>query len=78
MPDVDGLEFDLTALDGYPVAIAHGTLDPIIPVEYSRAARDVLTAAGADVAYSEAPVGHTIDPRVIPALRELVAAAISR
>ena len=48
-PTVDGLELDLTDLAGYPVAIAHGTLDPVIPVYYSRAARDVLTAAGADV-----------------------------
>ena len=58
------------------MAIAHGALDPVIPVDYSRAARDVLAAAGADVAYTESPVGHTIDPQVIPALRGLVARAI--
>ena len=70
---VEGLELDLTDLDGYPVAIAHGTLDPVIPVDYSRAARDVLAAAGADVAYHESPLGHTIDPQFIPALRGFVA-----
>ena len=47
--EVEGLELDLTDLAGYPVAIAHGTLDPVIAVDYSRAARDVLAAAGADV-----------------------------
>jgi len=78
MPDVEGLEFDLTDLAGYPVAIAHGTLDPVIPVDYSRAARDVLAGAGADVAYHESPVAHTIDPQNIPALRDLVASAIGR
>jgi phospholipase/carboxylesterase len=78
MPDVDGLELDLTGLDGYPVAIAHGTLDPVIPVDYSRAARDALAAAEADVAYHESPVGHTIDPAIIPALRGFVAVAIGR
>ncbi|MDX6397269.1 MAG: phospholipase/carboxylesterase, partial [Gaiellaceae bacterium] len=51
MPSVDALELDLTDLDGFPAAIAHGTLDPVIAVDYSRAARDVLAAAGADVAY---------------------------
>ena len=56
MPSVDGLELDLSGLDGFPVAIAHGTLDGVIPVDFSRAARDALTAAGADVAYHEAPV----------------------
>jgi phospholipase/carboxylesterase len=78
MPDVDGLELDLTGLDGYPVAIAHGTLDPVIPVDYSRAARDALAAANADVAYHESLVGHTIDPAIIPALRGFVADAIVR
>ena len=78
MPSVDGLELDVIGVDGFPVAIAHGTLDPVIPVDYSRAARDVLAAAGADVAYSESPVGHTIDPQIIPALRDFVTSAIGR
>ena len=78
MPTVDGLDLDLNELDGFPVAIAHGTFDEVIPVDYSRAARDVLAAAGADVAYQEAPLGHTIDPAIIPALRGFVADAITR
>jgi phospholipase/carboxylesterase len=75
MPAVDELELDLTGLDRFPVAIAHGTLDPVIPVDFSRAARDALTAAGADVDYREGPYGHTIDPAIVPELRDLVAAA---
>ena len=77
-PEVEDLAYDLTDLSGYPVAIAHGTLDPVIPVDYSRAARDTLATAGADVAYHESPVGHTIDPAIIPALRGFVADAIAR
>jgi phospholipase/carboxylesterase len=76
MPRVEGLELDLTGLDGYPVAIAHGSLDPVISVEWSREARDVLTAAGADVTYSEAPLPHTIDPGFVPVLRAFVASAV--
>jgi phospholipase/carboxylesterase len=76
MPVVDDLELDLTGLDGFPVTIAHGTLDPVIPVDFSRAARDVLTGAGADVGYQEGTYGHTIDPRIIPALRGFVADAV--
>ena len=75
MPRVDGLSLDLDGLDGFPVAIQHGTLDPVISVEWSREARDALTAAGAAVAYHEAPLPHTIDPAFIPSLRALVAAA---
>ena len=75
MPSVEGLELDVTGLDGFPVAIAHGTLDPVIPVGYGRAARDVLAGSGADVAYHESPIGHGIDPQLIPALRGFVADA---
>jgi len=74
MPRVDGLELDLSGLEGFPVAIAHGSLDPVISVKWSREARDALTAAGADVTYHEAPLPHTIDPAIVGVLREIVAA----
>jgi phospholipase/carboxylesterase len=76
VPNVDGLEIDVSDLNGYPVAIAHGTLDPVIPVDWGRAARELLVMAGADVAYHESPLPHTIDPEIIPALRGFLAAAI--
>ena len=70
------LELDLTGLEGFPVAIAHGTLDPVIPVDFSREARRVLEEAGADVLYREAPLPHTIDPGIVPELQAFVAAAL--
>jgi phospholipase/carboxylesterase len=60
-----------------PIAIAHGTYDPVIPVEFGRAARDRLEGAGADVWYRESPIEHSIDPQVVRELQALVAAAIS-
>lgn len=76
LPEVPGYEPDLEGREGFPVAIAHGSEDPIISVEFARAARDRLVAAGADVLYRETPVGHTIDPAVVPELRAWVAARI--
>ena len=76
MPRVDGLELDLSGLEGYPVAIAHGSLDPVIPAGFSRDARATLEEAGADVLYREAPLPHTIDPRLVPELQAFVAAAV--
>jgi len=61
---------------GLPVAIAHGGADEVIPVEFGRDARDRLEAAGADVLYRESPVPHTIDPAILPDLREWLAKAI--
>ena len=76
MPRVEGLELDLSGLEGYPVAIAHGSLDPVISVDFSREARRVLEEAGADVLYREAPLPHTIDPAIVPELQAFVAAAL--
>jgi phospholipase/carboxylesterase len=72
LPRVDGFALDLDELDGYPVAIAHGSLDPIISVEWSREARIVLEGAGADVLYREAPLPHAIDPSIVPELAAFV------
>ena len=75
MPEVEGFELDLAGLDGYPVAVAHGSLDPVIPVEFGRAAAERVRAAGADLLWRETPVPHTIDPRVLPELQAFVASA---
>jgi phospholipase/carboxylesterase len=68
MPSADGFELDLTGLDGYPVAIGHGSFDPVISVEWGRRANERMLAAGADVIYQESPMGHTIDPALVTRL----------
>jgi phospholipase/carboxylesterase len=78
IPTVESWEIDLDRLEDFPVLIAHGTHDPVIGVEWGRDARDRLEAAGADVTYMETPVTHTIDPRIIPAIREWVHATVAR
>ena len=60
VPTVEGFAPDLASRAGLPVSIAHGTLDPIIHVEFGRRARDLLTEGGLDVAYVEEPIPHTI------------------
>jgi phospholipase/carboxylesterase len=68
MPTVEGFELDLAGRAGLPVAIAHGSLDPVIGVEWGREAKERLERAGADVTYAETPTGHGIDPRVMATL----------
>jgi len=72
IPTVDGWQLRSDGLQDYPVAIAHGSLDPVISVEFARDAKQRLEAAGADVLYRESPMAHTIDPRVIPDLQAWV------
>ena len=62
IPTVDDFEIDLSDLRNYPVAIGHGTYDPVIEVGWGRQAKEKLEGAGADVAYRESPMPHSIDP----------------
>jgi phospholipase/carboxylesterase len=71
MPTVEGFELDLSEIP--PVAIGHGTYDPIITVEFGRRARQVLEEAGASVLYREYPLPHTIDPSFLVELRAWLA-----
>jgi phospholipase/carboxylesterase len=52
------------------VTIAHGTLDQVIPVQFGRAAAQLLSDAGLDVSYRESPVGHGVDPGAVGELRD--------
>jgi phospholipase/carboxylesterase len=76
IPTVEGLELDMSARQGLPVAIGHGALDPVIPVEFGRAARRALEDAGASVLYRESPMAHAIDPLFLPALRTWLAETV--
>jgi phospholipase/carboxylesterase len=75
IPTVEGWEADLESRAGMPVAIGHGTRDPVISVEFARDARDRLQAAGADVTYHESAIPHTIDPRFLATFPDLIARA---
>jgi len=77
IPRVDGFPLDLAACAGLPVAIGHGAYDPVISVEFGRAARDELEEAGAAVLWRESPIDHSIDPRFIAELRPWIAGALS-
>ena len=76
MPTVEGFELDLAAHGSMPVAIAHGRGDPVIGFEFGEAARTRLAAAGAEPVWLESELGHTIDPRHLPAVRALVDGAL--
>jgi phospholipase/carboxylesterase len=77
IPTVERFELDLSqALP--PVAIGHGTYDPVISVEFGRRARGVLEEAGAAVLYRESPMPHTIDPRFVAELQPWLRSAVER
>lgn len=67
IPTVEGWTPDLVSRRGLPVFIAHGRQDPVIGVEFGRAARELLEDGGLTVTYVESDVAHQIDPAQIPA-----------
>lgn len=77
IPTVEGFEVDLDGRGGYPVAIGHGTLDPVIDVRFGREASERLVAAGADVVYRETQMGHSVDPDFLVELRPWVASVVA-
>jgi phospholipase/carboxylesterase len=75
IPVVEGWEPDFSTTP--PVALGHGTLDPVIPVQFGRSARDQLEAAGADLLYREYPLPHTLDPGFVSEVRDWLARKLS-
>ena len=61
IPAATGFELDPAGHQELPVWIGHGTLDPIMPVSFGRAAAGALRAAGLHVDYRESAMGHSID-----------------
>jgi phospholipase/carboxylesterase len=67
VPTVEGWEPDLPGRRGLPVFVAHGSDDPVIGVDFGRAARQLLESGGLAVEYHESEIGHQIDRRHLPA-----------
>lgn len=67
VPTVAGWEPALADRGGSRAFVAHGDRDPVIGVEFGRAARDLLEGGGVDVTYVESPVAHQIDPAALSA-----------
>ncbi len=70
MPTVEGFALDLDGREGFPIAIGHGTEDPVIGVEWGRDARARLAEAGAAVTYREAGIAHSVDPSYLTELAD--------
>jgi phospholipase/carboxylesterase len=76
MPTVPGFELSLEP-PLPPVAIGHGTYDPIISVEFSRRAHELLEAAGGEVLYREYPLPHAVDPGFLADVAPWLASKLS-
>jgi len=76
IPTVPGWEPDIEERRGLPVLVAHGRQDPVISVEFARAAVARLQEGGLDVDYREFDGGHWIDPYDLERANALLAATL--
>lgn len=76
IPTVEGWQPELGHGERMPVLIHHGRNDPVISVEFARAAQRLLEGAGLSVGYLESDAGHWLPPEVLPPAAALVDAAI--
>jgi phospholipase/carboxylesterase len=76
LPRVPSWPLDPSRLAGVPVAIAHGTLDDVIPVTYGRQAHAFLADAGVEADLITSPYPHGVDPGWLESLRLLVTRAL--
>lgn len=77
VPTVEGWEPELESRRGLPVLIHHGRADPIISVEFARAARDLLAPAGLAVDYIETDAPHALPREPVDRAIALIRATIS-
>ena len=52
-----------------PVFMAHGTFDPVLPMQWGRASADQLKAMGYDVEWHDYPMAHAVCPAEITDIR---------
>jgi phospholipase/carboxylesterase len=60
-----------------PIFMAHGTYDPVIPLAYARASRDLLQRLGYSVEWHEYPMPHSVAPQEIAAIGSWLARVLS-
>lgn len=60
IPEGTELEFKWNNLHSVAFFVAHGTHDPIIPVQFGRRANELLSKTATDLTYKEYPIAHQI------------------
>ena len=60
LPQEANLQIDKAGVKGKPFLLTHGAQDSMLPVDWAHQSRDVLQSLGANVAYHEFNMGHSV------------------
>ena len=72
IPEETELKFQWDRVQGKPFFVAHGRIDPVIPVSFGRRAKELLEKARAEVTYREYDMGHQINEESLNDMMEWV------
>lgn len=61
-----------------PIFMAHGSFDPVLPIEFGKTSRDTLRHAGFSVEWHEYPMGHAVCAEEIGAIRRWLSRVLTR
>jgi len=59
-PEIQSLIASSEELSGFPILVVHGTADRVLPINYGRASRELLSSLPVDLTYHEYPMGHEV------------------
>lgn len=76
IPTVDDWQPTFSGRDAMRLFVSHGNQDPVISVDFARAAREKLTEADLPLEYLEFNGGHWVDPEQIEPATTWLAATI--
>jgi phospholipase/carboxylesterase len=60
-----------------PIFLAHGTMDPVIPLAIGEASRDALQALGYDVEWHAYPMPHSVCMEEVQAMNTWLAKVLA-
>jgi phospholipase/carboxylesterase len=79
LPLADKLAAERTSMNGdLPIFLAHGRLDPVIPIARAIASRDALVALGHPVEWHEYPMPHSVCAEEIDDLGKWLQGVLAR
>jgi phospholipase/carboxylesterase len=76
-PDAGGRYRGQDAAD-HPIFMGHGTLDPVVPVQYARMTRDYLRGTPVELTYREYEIGHEVSVEELTHMASWLSAALAR